>query len=117
MRLQEEQPADLVITDIFMPEMDGLELIQELRHSEGLKVIAMSGRRLHQENPSAYQLVAARAAGAWDTLAKPFDIQMLAAAIHRALPDQALYMPEHDRAARTHRMPRASSARQACCID
>src|SRR3981081_1948590 len=42
--LQRQRPADLVITDIFMPEPDGLETIHALKKDfPGLKVIAMSG--------------------------------------------------------------------------
>ena len=37
-------PADLVITDIIMPEKDGIETIMELKRSNNtLKVIAISG--------------------------------------------------------------------------
>lgn len=37
-------PADLVLTDIIMPDMEGIEAIQEFkRRSPDLKIIAMSG--------------------------------------------------------------------------
>ena len=39
-----QQAFDLIITDIFMPEKDGLELIREvMAQNPGLKVIAISG--------------------------------------------------------------------------
>jgi len=42
--IHRDQPAHLVVTDILMPEMDGLETIEELRlRSPGLKIIAISG--------------------------------------------------------------------------
>lgn len=44
MRLMQQQKIDLIITDIMMPEMDGLEVIQEIRkHHSGLPIIAISG--------------------------------------------------------------------------
>ncbi|SRR5712691_1201393 len=37
-------PADLIITDIFMPDFDGIETIRELRRvAPGVKVIVVSG--------------------------------------------------------------------------
>jgi DNA-binding response OmpR family regulator len=42
--LHAADPADLVITDLFMPEVDGIETIRELRRvGRGVKVIVMSG--------------------------------------------------------------------------
>jgi CheY-like chemotaxis protein len=60
---------DLVITDIVMPEMDGLELIEELRHTAPRpRVIAISGASKLSE--SLYLPVAKRL-GAERILAKP----------------------------------------------
>ncbi len=39
-----ENPVQLVVTDIFMPEKDGLEVIRELKRDfPGVNIIAMSG--------------------------------------------------------------------------
>ena len=43
-QLFRENPADLIITDILMPEQDGLKTIAALcEESPGVKIIAMSG--------------------------------------------------------------------------
>jgi DNA-binding response OmpR family regulator len=64
------QPADLVITDLIMPDKEGLETIQELRQGRPLlKIIAMSGGgRIDAQD---YLKIAERL-GASRTLAKPF---------------------------------------------
>lgn len=60
--------ADLVITDLVMPEMEGIELIRQLRREfPALKIVAISGAG----DSDAY-LKAARILGAHATLAKPF---------------------------------------------
>jgi len=74
---------DLVLTDIMMPDMDGLELIPRLRKARpGLKIIAMSaGSQLLQSN----FLREARLLGAHETLQKPCSGADLTAAIGRVL--------------------------------
>ncbi len=70
-RLFRQNPVDLVITDIFMPEKEGLETIREL-HKEfpDLKIIAISGGSNKMGDFSS--LPFAKRFGATETLAKPF---------------------------------------------
>ena len=70
-----ENPADVVITDIMMPEKDGFELIRELKEiCPDLKVIAISGggRRGKLEF-----LDHAGAFGAQRVLSKPIHLDIL----------------------------------------
>ena len=63
---------DLVVTDIFMPEKDGLETIVYLRReAPGTKIIAISG------GDTDLFLTDARGLGATDVLAKPFTPRQL----------------------------------------
>jgi two-component system response regulator (stage 0 sporulation protein F) len=67
------RPADLVVTDICMPEMNGLDLILELTQAFlNVKVIAMSGA---DDLDSA--LSRARLLGARQTLQKPLSMDTL----------------------------------------
>jgi len=68
-----ERPADLVITDILMPEMNGLDLILELtRAFLNVKVIAISGAPDTQNALDAAKLLGVR-----HTLHKPFSTDAL----------------------------------------
>jgi CheY-like chemotaxis protein len=76
-------PADLVLTDIFMPHMDGIELIMRVKEAfPEARVVAMSGGgRL----PMSNVLGAASMLGAEDVLAKPFTADEVLAAVDRVL--------------------------------
>lgn len=82
-RACQERVPDLVITDLIMPEKEGLETIIELRKTyPGIKLIAMSGGgRL---NANDY-LQAAKRMGAHKTLAKPFGADILMEAVDQVL--------------------------------
>lgn len=82
-------PPDLVITDIIMPEQEGVETIIELRKQQPqIKIIAMSGGGPRSE---MYLKMCAKL-GVCSTLAKPFTLDTLLESVNEALsrePDPA----------------------------
>lgn len=71
--LYRAEPTDLIITDIVMPEKDGLETVMELRHDfPEIKILAMSGGG---RDGGTHYLTSAKAFGAVHTLSKPFTPQ------------------------------------------
>lgn len=73
------QPFDAVITDIIMPEKEGIETIREMRKADpAIRIVAMSGggRTEHME----FLTIAAKL-GASATLAKPFRKEQLIACV------------------------------------
>jgi CheY-like chemotaxis protein len=82
-RVREIKP-DLVITDMVMPEKEGVETIIELRRTiPGIRIIAISGGG---RVSSADYLHLAKKLGAFATLAKPFGREELKAVLDQALP-------------------------------
>ena len=80
-----EHPPEVVVTDLKMPEMDGMTLLGKLRESDrDLPVIVATA---FGEVSSA---VAAMRAGASDYLTKPIDFEALLVAIERARERRAL---------------------------
>jgi DNA-binding response OmpR family regulator len=68
--------ADLVITDLIMPEKEGIETILELRDVDpSVPILAISGESV-PDDPGGV-LVDAALLGASATLAKPFELQVL----------------------------------------
>jgi CheY-like chemotaxis protein len=78
-----KNPPDVVITDIFMPNRDGIEVVMELKRScPRTKIIAMTGggqtRMMEIASP-------AKLLGADHILHKPFERESLLAAVNPAL--------------------------------
>lgn len=79
------EPIDIVLTDILMPEMDGLEFIQTLQERyEDVKIIVMSGV-FEIEGIYINCLDHARRIGVDIVLEKPFSEEELHGAIHQLL--------------------------------
>lgn len=82
--LANERYPDLVITDILMPGVDGIELILELReHRPDTLIIAISGGG--DLVPSERLLSDAHALGAITALPKPFEVPEVLSAVGSAL--------------------------------
>jgi CheY-like chemotaxis protein len=74
--------ADAILTDIFMPEMDGVELIRELQTLRpNLPIVAFSGAV--RSDQSGVTTCGAHV----PLLSKPVDLKQLSAALLRALGD------------------------------
>ena len=86
-----ESPVNLVIIDVILPGMDGVEAIKIMRRDfPDVRIIAISGGGnfgLNSYLPEAIStnayLAACKAAGANGTLAKPFETAELRALIHQ----------------------------------
>jgi DNA-binding response OmpR family regulator len=79
LEFQRRRPASVIVTDIFMPEKEGIETIQDLRREfPEAKIIAMTGR----ESLTDYDVFqVARELGAVKTFKKPFKLDDLVAAV------------------------------------
>lgn len=79
LEVQRNFPAHVLITDIFMPEMDGLETIQQFRlEFPAVKIVAMS-----RATGRTDYLLTAGIAGADGTLQKPFTEETLLQALRK----------------------------------
>ena len=70
---------DLVILDLGLPDMDGLEILKEIRSWSSLPVVVVSARSYEQDKVIALDL------GADDYLTKPFGTEELLARVRTAI--------------------------------
>ncbi|MBW1991496.1 MAG: response regulator [Deltaproteobacteria bacterium] len=82
---------DLVLTDMVMPEIAGMELVKYVRlHHPDIPVIVFTGYANFQDAVTAVKL------GAFDYLPKPIQTEILRHAIHRALEFRRLSLMQRD---------------------
>jgi two-component system chemotaxis response regulator CheY len=75
-------PVDLVITDVNMPNMDGITLVRELRRLpqyQGVPLLVLTTEASVEKKQEG------RAAGATGWIVKPFDPDRLLATVHKVL--------------------------------
>lgn len=78
-----QEGGDLLITDIVMPEKDGLEVVMEIKRVRpSVKIIAISGGG---RNSATEYLHIAKLMGASKVIAKPFSSETLMAAVDELL--------------------------------
>ncbi len=72
LQVMKNRPIDIVLTDVRMPEMDGMALVSELRqHHPDIPVVIMTGF------PSVDSAVGALRGRVFDYIIKPFNINQL----------------------------------------
>lgn len=79
----EKTRPDLILTDVMMPETDGLSMIRDLREHPGwadIPAVVLSAKA------SPEDMAAARTAGANDCLPKPFSVHQLRSVIEAYVP-------------------------------
>lgn len=82
--MMKRQPFDLLITDLLMPEKDGIETILEIRRvNETLPILAISGGGKYGARGELLRM--AQRLGATATLQKPFSREQLIAAVDQCL--------------------------------
>ena len=97
-RWVEDGEGDLVITDVVMPDENGLDLIPRIRKIRpDLRVVVMSAQS------TLMTAVKATQRGAFEYLPKPFDLQELLSVVGRALAVPAQVSAQRVRAARRRR--------------
>lgn len=78
-RMAEEQRPDIALLDIKMPDMNGLEVLRELRERSNLPIILVTGKDREVDKVGGLEL------GADDYIVKPFSPEELAARIRAVL--------------------------------
>src|SRR3954466_8261904 len=75
----EEHPIDLVVLDVMMPRMDGLEVCRRLRPTSAVPIIMLTARDEEVDKVLGLEL------GADDYITKPFSVRELAARVRALL--------------------------------
>jgi CheY-like chemotaxis protein len=76
--LQSDPDIDIVLMDIMMPEMDGMETMREIRRISTLKdlpIVAVTAKAMKGDREKCIE------AGAWDYLSKPVDTEQMLAVL------------------------------------
>jgi len=85
LELLKQQPADVIVSDVKMPDMDGIEMLRSVRETQpDLGVILMTAFASVETARESFKL------GADDFIQKPFDVEELKLIVQKTLEKQAL---------------------------
>ena len=79
LRMVEEHRPDLVLLDVMMPEMSGLEVMRAIRERSNVPIILLTARRSEADKVAGLEM------GADDYLPKPFSLDELGARVRAVL--------------------------------
>jgi DNA-binding response OmpR family regulator len=79
LRLARESYPDLIVLDLMLPDIDGLEICRTLRHESDVPIIMLTARTTDQDKLTGLDL------GADDYVTKPFSPKELAARVRAVL--------------------------------
>ena len=96
--LVRKEAPDVILLDIWMPEMDGIVLLRQIRHEHpDARIVMISG------HGSIHTAVTATKLGAFDFIEKPFSLDGLLATVERACGDTGREAPATDAGLRAPR--------------
>src|SRR3954451_15606826 len=85
LELLEKEPAQVIVSDVKMPDMDGIEMLRSLRESQPeIGVVLMTAFASVETAREAFKL------GADDFIQKPFDVEELKLIVRKTLEKQEL---------------------------
>ena len=91
LHLFRQKPVDLVITDLVMPKMDGIELLEAVKNVKPeTEVIVISAQGTIEKAVQAMKL------GAFDFIEKPINPRVISLVVERALEKQTLVLQNRD---------------------
>ncbi len=97
LRMAQESAPDLVVLDLMLPEMGGLEVCRELRKESDVPIVMLTARAEEEDRIAGFEL------GADDYVTKPFSPRELAARIRAVLRRTAQDREEDSPARLTYR--------------
>lgn len=90
LRLAATRKPDAILLDLGLPDMDGVDVIKEVRETSGVPILVLSARHTSEEKIRALD------AGADDYVTKPFSMDELLARLRAAVRRREVVAPAHE---------------------
>ncbi|AWZ03436.1 MULTISPECIES: response regulator [unclassified Streptomyces] len=90
LRLAAARKPDVILLDLGLPDMDGIDVIKEVRMTSGVPILVLSARHTSEEKIRALD------AGADDYVTKPFSMDELLARLRAAVRRQEIPAPSNE---------------------